>query len=74
MSPDYYYAQYGDLEHVPESDINIKNSKVLKFIEGKALSQGFAHGLSSEYEDAEVPKTNEYIEKIPDALFADGNW
>lgn len=73
MSPDYYYTQYGDLEHVPESDINIKNSKVLKFIEGKALSQGFAHELSSEYEDTEVPKTNEYIGKIPDSLFADGN-
>ena len=69
LCPDYYYDTYTDLEHIPESDINIKNSKVLKFIEEKALSQGFVYSLTSEYEDEEVPSPNEYVGRIPDSLF-----
>ena len=70
MCPDYYYDRYTDLEHVPDTDINSKNSKVLKFIEERVLSQGFVHILTSEYEDGEVPSPNEYAGRIPDSLFA----
>lgn len=69
MCPDYYYDQYVDLDHVPESDINIEDSKVLKFIEEKAISQGFKHNLTPEYEDEEAESHNEYADKIPDSLF-----
>ena len=44
--------------------------KVLKFIEEKVLSKGFVHSLTSEYEDEEVPSSNEYTGRIPDSLFA----
>ncbi|MDN0054312.1 DUF4274 domain-containing protein, partial [Bacteroides caecigallinarum] len=70
LSPDYYYDSYTDLEHVPDSDINEGTPKVLKFIEEKALSKGFVHSLTSEYEDEEVPSSNEYTGRIPDSLFA----
>lgn len=70
LSPDYYYDSYTDLEHVPDSDINEGTPKVLKFIEEKALSKGFVHSLTSEYEDEEVPSSNEYTGRIPESLFA----
>ena len=71
LNPDYFYDNYADLEHVPDSDIYEGTPKLLKFIEEKVLSDGFVHSLTSEYEDVEVPSSNEYKGRIPDSLFAD---
>lgn len=70
LNPDYFYDNYADLEHVPDSDIYEGTPKLLRFIEERVLSDGFVHSLTSEYEHEEVPSSNEYKGRIPDSLFA----